>query len=468
MSDGRDNIDRNDGIPARIDLDAAAEQGPWPDHLASQDQHAVDRLAALGWRCSSESAQVISDDSGLHAEVGTRTHRVASLLAMLDADLLNQQSTQSLSGAVSQDVSADLCERTLARINAARSQGSACTNATLTGDHAAYAPDAELSIDDQEALDALMLSSFSSRRVPSSLRERAQRIEAMADLVSGTPIANELRADLVEATAAAVQRTPRVARSIEPSGWRGGGWRLADLISVAAVLLIGASVLWPVAASVRAHSLRTGCASNLTTVASAMGVYSNDFAGNLPMATAGFGGGTWWNVGAGPGKSNSANLFTLARERYATLTDLACGGNSNAVRGHCGEGAQDWRSISEVSYSYQILDREAGANATWSRQPESIILADRSPVTLRAARGEPIYTLENSPNHSGRGQRVLRNDGSTVWLSTPEYHGDNIWLPGQLEAIINTAREMQRSGLERGIIHGNELPVSPTDTFVGP
>jgi hypothetical protein len=49
-----------------------------------------------------------------------------------------------------------------------------------------------------------------------------------------------------------------------------------------------------------------------------------------------------------------------------------------------------------------------------------------------------------------------------------EYHGDNIWLPGQLEAIINTAREMQRSGLERGIIHGNELPVSPTDTFVGP
>lgn len=463
MSDGRDNIDSvpsDNGINGMNGMDRAAartgdasrsDHAPWPNQLASDDQHAVDRLAALGWRSAEVGNQSNADDSGLHAKVGARTHRIASLLALLDQDSAQASNHRT-----------DLCERTLARISAAGTQPALMTDA------AAYTPEAELSIDDQEALDALMLSAFNSRRVPSSLRERAQRIEAMADLVSMTPVANEVRADLVEATAAAVARTPRAARSIEPSGWRGGGWRLADLVSVAAVLLIGASVLWPVASSVRAHSLRASCASNLTTVASAIGVYSNDFSGHLPMATAGFGGGTWWNVGDGPGKSNSANLFTLARERYATLTDLACGGNANAVRGRCGDGAKDWGSIAEVSYSYQILDREAGESATWSRQPDSIILADRSPVTLRAARGEPIYTLENSPNHDGRGQRVLRNDGSMVWLSTPEYNGDNIWLPGQLEALISKAREMQRSGLERGIIHGNELPVSATDTFVGP
>ncbi len=448
MSDGRDNIagrlGASDDVPFERD-------GHWPDQLGDEDRRAVDRLAEMGWRTESSGVTGSSGTAEFrHSGSGHRAQRVADLLSLLE-----------LGGAGA--ASDGLAERTLQSIRSAPLPA-------LTGapERDAAAADLELSVDDQEALDALMLAGFSARRVPSALRGRAQKIEAMADLVAHTPVANEVRPDLVEATTLAVLRTPKAVRSVEPSGWRGSGWRFADLVSVAAVLLIGTSVLWPVASSVRAHSLRTGCASNLASVATAMGTYAGDFGGQLPMATAGFGGGTWWNVGSGPGKSNSANLFTLARAQYATLTDLACGGNENAVRGRCGEGAQDWRSLSEISYSYQILDREAGDTATWSRQPDSIILADRSPVTLRAARGEAIYTLENSPNHDGRGQRVLRNDGSTVWLSSPEYLGDNIWLPGQLEALIAKAREMQRSGLKSGMIRGNELPVSPNDAFVGP
>jgi hypothetical protein len=418
------------------------------DRLSGADQLAVDRLAGSRWRHEAGVGAGSSSHAGISSQDDARAARVSSLLMLLEAGRAPASSAAL--------VDATLARIAQAQVGAPRDQGVPAEDAV------------ELSIDDQEALDALVLAGFAAKRVPSSLRPRAQRIEAMADLVSRTPVARMHRPDLVDATARRILKTPRRTSSSELPSSRGSGWRLADLVSVAAVLLIGASVIWPMAASVRNHALRTGCASNLAAVASALGVYSNDFQGELPMATAGFGGGTWWNVGAGPGKSNSANLFTLARARYASLTDLACGGNQHAVRGTCSQESTDWGSIQQVSYSYQIIDRAAGPAPTWSREPGSIVLADRSPVTLRASRGEPVYILENSPNHDGRGQWILRNDGSSVWTNSPEVGGDNIWLPGQLEAAIAKIREQQKLGLTSGVIQGNELPVSANDAFLGP
>jgi hypothetical protein len=92
-----------------------------------------------------------------------------------------------------------------------------------------------------------------------------------------------------------------------------------------------------------------------------------------------------------------------------------------------------------------------------------VILTDRSPVVLRAARGQAVNPWENSPNHGRHGQKVMFSDGSAAWYTTPELDNrDNIWLPLPLERAIGqvTGREVR--------LEGNEFPASARDAFVGP
>lgn len=119
--------------------------------------------------------------------------------------------------------------------------------------------------------------------------------------------------------------------------------------------------------------------------------------------------------------------------------------------------------MEEISYSYRIMSngglRLHVAVPTTTRV---VVMADRSPVTLRVARGEMVYPEENTPNNQGRGQHVLRLDGSSMWSKSPVIDGDNIWLPRQIEEIIREVRSRM------GVIQGNEMPASETDAFVGP
>lgn len=321
-------------------------------------------------------------------------------------------------------------------------------------------PDAELTERDREALDAWVLAGFNSARVPLALRQRAIRHEELAGLVTTVDVESD--GALVDRTLAAVAQAREEAGPYPFRGaWR-SDFRLADLVSVAAMLLIAVSVVWPVMSTARSQASKMACADNLRTVASAMSQYAGSNRDHLPMATASLGGGRWWDVGSTSGSSNSSNLFTLARSGFASLASLACPGNPDACRTEASPDARDWSRLEEVSYSYQIMF--GPGRRTLQGSDRAPVLSDRSPVVLRAVRGLVIYPWESSPNHASRGQEILFSDGSAEWHRTPTLSsGDNIWLPRIIEDAL------RQIAMSRGLrLQGTETPQGADDVFLGP
>ncbi|MBX3377492.1 MAG: hypothetical protein KF678_10875 [Phycisphaeraceae bacterium] len=344
-----------------------------------------------------------------------------------------------------------LIDVTMARVNRA---------AGLPADETPLCPD------DQETLDALVMAAFDPSRLPSSLRARGVKQEAVLSLLTAaTAPASGSLADRTLARVQAHIDAEQGAYSLAGvRRARGAGVRLRDLLSVAAVILIGSAVLLPVMSSMREQSRRALCRTNLGSTALAMSNYASANRDSLPVATASLvPGGTWWQVGKEPQQSNSANLFTLTRAGYVPIAALACPGNPAAPTANVSPGAFDWRRIEEVSYSYQIMF--GAQRPVWRRGPEAVVLADRSPVVLRAFHGEPVDPFTNAPNHACQGQHTLRNDGSVGWLASPVLpNGDNIWLPRGIEVQIQ--KFMEKRGLAP--LNGNEVPASADDTFLGP
>lgn len=384
--------------------------------LSPADADALDALVDAGF-----------DPESLDPAIRPRARRVLQVLGLVESPAM---------------ASASLVDQTLVRAGAA-----------------SRPIDARLTDADADALDSWMMEGHDSSRTPSALRQRASVHDSIATLLTASDATAS--DDLVERTLGRVQRSidDQEERLVVPrSRFR---MSLADLISVAAVLLIATSALWPVMSSVRQYNERMACASNLGLTSMAMGMYSSDNQDALPIATAGFGGGSWWNVGRGPGQSNSANLFKLTKDGYQAIEHLACPGNEHAATMAEHVGDDDWRDLNQVSYSYQIMSDN---RPNWSG-PRAVILSDRSPVVLRAVRGEKINPLENSPNHDGKGQHVLYNDGTTGWLASPETDsGDNVWLPRSIEQVLDHVTG--RSRLDP--LKGTELPMEATDAFVGP
>lgn len=345
----------------------------------------------------------------------------------------------------------------------------------------AFGGPARLSDADAEALDAFVMGGYDASRVPAALRDRARQLEGIGALL-GVGKARRLnfseardRRRLSEAVMSKVAQHPRFV--VASSGRsRFANLRWTDLVSIAATLLIAASVLWPTMDYMRDRARRGACEAGFGSVASAMGRYAQDFRDQFPQRQA-QADGPWWNVGT-PNSSNSANLFTLPKLNYASLADLACPGNPAAVTS-LPAAAQDWPGLPELSYSYQIM---FGQSRPAFRQTEStIVLADRSPVVLRARAGETIQPLENSPNHGGRGQTALFSDGSARWLTSPmRTSKDNIWLPdfdfvrlsGQITLNASPSQPTTDGRTPAPTLEiritGIELPRTPSDTFLGP
>ena len=353
-----------------------------------------------------------------------------------------------------------------------------------------------LSGDDIEALDAYMNAGMNVSRVAPSLRARAGVVDGLGHLVTQTPIPLGDSVSLIERTLLAVKDEREIAPIPIGRGRAQSSFRLADVASIAAVLVLGVSALFPVLSSWSTRRDKSDCVANLGGIATALGSYGNDYAGSLPIASASVPGERWWDVGQGPQRSNSANLFALKRGEYTTLDQLACDGNPHAVRA-LPEDAEDWQNLDQVSYSYYVmfgphrpdwrpgLPRSHAMNQAGMKQPAStVVLADASPVIRRALRGGPIYTDENSPNHAGMGQWAVHADGSASWMQSPMIGQDNIWLPANMEEVLREIQAQMGSGEKGGNVevltreaaarqralrlHGNEAPASADDSFVGP
>ncbi len=424
---------------------------PANPHLSPADAAALDALVQGGFEVG---------------RVGGAEQQRAAQIARLVA----------LTGLPCERVDAALVEVTLARIVASE-------------EHAT--DEASLSADDVEALDALVNANFNPGRVAPSLRARAGVVDAMRDLVTQTAAYQGDRTALVDRTFKAVM-DERAHAPIPIERGRGSvlPFRLADVASVAAVLVLGGSALFPVLSSWQTRREKTACVANLGGVAGALGAYSNDYQGSLPVASASTAGGRWWDVGQDVNRSNSANLFALRRNGYTSLDQLACDGNQSAAHSLPAD-ATDWQNLDQVSYSYYVMFSSQRPNwiapnlQTAINQPSStVVLSDASPVIRRALRNQPIYVMENSPNHDGTGQWAVRADGSAQWMQTPMNGQDNIWLPADIEEGLREMREQFNSGETRGSIelltreaaarqralrlHGNEAPGSAEDSFVGP
>jgi hypothetical protein len=296
---------------------------------------------------------------------------------------------------------------------------------------------------DEDALEALVVAGFDPERCASGLRTRAQQHAArLASL--DVPIDGAQREALVSATLVRVQARIDSGESrfkLEPV--RGGGglrnFRWSDVISVAALLMLASAVIMPMVGMVRNHARQTACQAGLGSALQGFGKYANDYRESLPMASASRAGNSWWEFGT-PERSNSANLFTAVKTKYIKPVELACPGNPTACRS-VSEGKQDW-SCSGV-----------------------VVVADRSPVIVKALRGERINPTANSENHGGMGEQVAMSDGQVQWLKSPVLaNGDNIWLPRSIEVIITRLQEPTRAEPLKGV----ETQADRSDVFLTP
>ena len=266
-----------------------------------------------------------------------------------------------------------------------------------------------LSPQDARLFDALVECGFDldALALTDDDRRRAQTLIRLFDLLHDYPVEDADPA-LIDATLARIDRHERHTAGAET---RQGRWtfrvRMPDFVTLAAVVLIGASVLFPIMSGLRKESIKAACENNVRMLGWAFDAYAADNGSALPTAEAGLA-STWSHH-----VRNVLNLNPLLEGGYCELGHLSCPGH----RGQAGE-----------SYSYQW--QPAGARIHWHTSPKSIILGDRNPVIDAMADGGPLMVNAASTNHPGRGQSVLSTDGEVFWLKEPVIgRGDNIWTP---------------------------------------
>lgn len=390
--------------------------------LSPDDLRALDAVAQSGFR------------GGVVPEgLGDRSRQVLSLLALLDGPLPAREQPSGSDRRVLIDV-------TMARVLRSREDVAAKIQSVEKPSPLAPAS--------AEAVDEVFSGAAARQNHASGI---------LSLLGAGAGLAPADGRSLVDRTMAAIeslsrpiQMSPPPPAEAEPTG--GWSFRIRDLLSVAAVLLIGISVMWPMLVASREQARMIRCADNSGRAGVGFSSFAADHDGRLPQ-TAGFGSMPWWNVGETKA-SNSSNLYRLADLGYVQFADLACPGNPDACVCPAHESARDWQSIEQVSYSYRI---PAELRPLLESGGAIVLMADRSPVILRAVRGEAINPNAVSPNHGGRGQHVLFGDGSVRLLLTPLLEsGDNIWLPRSVE------------GQASPVLTGTEQPADASDAFVGP
>src|SRR5690606_35929383 len=137
----------------------------------------------------------------------------------------------------------------------------------------------DLPPDDQRLLDALVEAGFDVERMGPLTRDERARVDRLMTLFS---LMNDYPSDdadetLLNATLARIDRHEdaradrmNIENAVDAAP-RGISFRLPDFISVAAVMLIAAAVLWPMLNTLRQRSIAETCNSNLRLAGYAFG-----------------------------------------------------------------------------------------------------------------------------------------------------------------------------------------------------
>jgi hypothetical protein len=280
--------------------------------------------------------------------------------------------------------------------------------------------------DTSDLLDLLFAEGFDRERaerdlaaLPAERRTRGERLLRLVEGLDRHEVVLDDADTLVAATLARVAaedeaRDERMRFSSEHAALRHRR-RLADMVAVASVAILATSVLVPLANWSSGRALDARCANNLRLVSSGLAHYVADN-GALPMA-AGFSPGAiveWSRF------RHASNLRTLIGSHYCSADCLRCPGDDDA----------------DACYAYRVPTSEASLRP--DLEPTAIVVGDRNPLIDLCRRGSQIVRVTlNSASHGGRGQNVLRADGTIVFLTDPRISSadapnapsDNIWLP---------------------------------------
>jgi hypothetical protein len=251
-----------------------------------------------------------------------------------------------------------------------------------------------------------------------------------------------------------VRNRRRFAEQAQALAGAPGAFRWSELIAVAAVLMIGLSVMWPVLSQMRDDARRVACATNLASAGGALRSYAADHAGMLPRGLI-RPNDVWYRVGepAAPNgfvRSQSKNLFLLVSAGYLPGDTLACPTNPNAELG-LSPSRDDWSGPRGVSYSSQNNFRAQPLRI--DAAPNLALLADKTPLINGSVFQRDLLSTSPSELHNRLGQNVLRANGAVRWTSEPVLDDDNIWLPRRIRIDE---------------LHGNEVPAGPDDAFLVP
>jgi len=330
-----------------------------------------------------------------------------------------------------------------------------------------------LSEADGQALDAWLEArsrGLDAGPMPAGLAERTERVRRLLGLLDTDPAGGEpVPGDLSERTLEAIrtyQQRKRFSEQVQmlagPSRTLGLDWR--QLATAAAVFFLGAALLMPVMERQQADSRRLVGAGNLGRAGQAISQYAADNLGQMPRGAV-RPGERWTQVGqpdavqSGVVRSNSAHLFKLLKQQYASPGDLVCPENEFAHGFVITPEMMDWPTPGAVSFSYQNQYRAQMPRL--DEVPDLALLADRNP--LFEVHGDEIVFSPDTPldarsrAHRGAGQNVLLGDGHVTWSISPmlnvrqDGEADNIWAVPGVE-----------------IYQGNELPADEMDNFLVP
>jgi hypothetical protein len=298
--------------------------------------------------------------------------------------------------------------------------------------------------------------------------QRKERLLKLLGVLSRLPTA-EPPADLASRTIERVRESrqrERFATQIAALAPPTNAFRMGDLLSVAAAILIAASLAVPLLARNQDQARQLACASHQAMAGRAVGQYAmaNDQAlprGPFKQNSAWFHVGTNPDTSDGTFRSNSAHFRILIRGRFLHPNTLNCPSNADALTKPDFE-AVDWPNHKAISYSYQ--SQHTPQIIRVDRDPRMPVIADKNPLfRIRIGPHSKHFKLEfrrsagveaPSEQHGPlAGQNVLTADGGVTWKIRPlADSGDLMWVT--------------RSDPEN--YKGNEIPTDDSDAFLIP
>ena len=323
-------------------------------------------------------------------------------------------------------------------------------------------PAVSLNPEDAQILEIWMASSWSpsaeevrgqSSQPTAEQSDRADKLGSLLGLLDQYPVPqaqDDLTQRTVEQILASEQRQ-RFAEQLQAVTAPTPAFRWSELTTVAAVLMIALSLLWPFLSYSRTSASRVACANQLASAGMGFGRYATDYGGVLPRRGS-FPGNPWYHVGEPPEtgrpiRSNSAHLAVLINGAYVHPNTLACPDNKHAPRDLSVQ-IHDWPSAKAISFSYQ--NQFTRTDTQIDRSPQIAILADKNPFIV-VVEGFAFRPDQLPLFHRQLGQNVLRANGAVQWTTQPLINGDNFYLA---------------SGIDH--YQGNEVPASDDDAMLVP